>query len=122
MKIVFTGGGTGGHFYPIIAVAERVNKIIDQENIIGAKLYYISDDPYDKEVLFEHGLLYEEVNTGRGARIYLLKTFSIFLKFSSEPLTQFLNYLQSIRMLFSVKEDMLHFRQFLPREYFVFLW
>jgi len=31
MKIVFTGGGTGGHFYPIIAVAQKVNKIIDQE-------------------------------------------------------------------------------------------
>ena len=27
MKIVFTGGGTdGGHFYPIIAIAEKVNR------------------------------------------------------------------------------------------------
>lgn len=65
MKIVFTGGGTGGHFYPIIAVAQKVNQIIDQENILGAKLYYISDSPYDKEMLFENGLLYEEVKTGK---------------------------------------------------------
>jgi len=65
MKIAFTGGGTGGHFYPIIAVAQKVNKILDEEKIVGAKLYYISDSPYDKEMLFENGLIYEEVSTGK---------------------------------------------------------
>ena len=54
MKIVFTGGGTGGHFYPIVAVVQKVNKIIDKEHIIGARLYYICDNPYDKEVLVEN--------------------------------------------------------------------
>jgi UDP-N-acetylglucosamine--N-acetylmuramyl-(pentapeptide) pyrophosphoryl-undecaprenol N-acetylglucosamine transferase len=65
MKIVFTGGGTGGHFYPIIAVAEKVNEVIDREKIIDSKLYYISSSPYDKELLFEHGLIYEEVTAGK---------------------------------------------------------
>ena len=65
MKIVFTGGGTGGHFYPIIAVAEKVNQIADQENILEPKLYYISDSPYDPEVLFENGILFEEVYAGK---------------------------------------------------------
>ena len=65
MKIVFTGGGTGGHFYPIIAVVERVNKIIDEENILGAKLYFISNNPYDKELLFENGLIYESIAAGK---------------------------------------------------------
>ena len=27
MKILLTGGGSGGHFYPLIAVAEEINKI-----------------------------------------------------------------------------------------------
>ena len=75
MKIVFTGGGTGGHFYPIIAVVERVNQIIDQENIIGAKLYYISDSPYDKEVLFENGLLYEEASAGKIRTYFSFRNF-----------------------------------------------
>ena len=75
MKIVFTGGGTGGHFYPIIAVVERVNQIIDQENIIGAKLYYISDNPYDKEVLFENGLLYEEASAGKIRTYFSFRNF-----------------------------------------------
>jgi UDP-N-acetylglucosamine:LPS N-acetylglucosamine transferase len=33
MKIVLTGGGTGGHFYPLIAVAQEINKIIDDEKL-----------------------------------------------------------------------------------------
>jgi len=65
MKIVFTGGGTGGHFYPIIAIAQKVNQIIDQENIVAAKLYYVSDSPYDKEMLFENGIIYQEISAGK---------------------------------------------------------
>ncbi len=75
MKIVFTGGGTGGHFYPIIAVAEKVNQIVDNENIIGPKLYYISDNPYDKEMLFENRLLYEEVYAGKMRTSFSFKNF-----------------------------------------------
>ena len=75
MKIVFTGGGTGGHFYPIIAVAEKVNEIIDHENIIKAKLYYISDDPYDKEMLFENELLFEPIITGKLRLYFSFKNF-----------------------------------------------
>jgi len=37
----------------IEANREQVNKIIDHDKIIGAKLYYVSDDPYDKEMLFQ---------------------------------------------------------------------
>ncbi len=75
MKIVFTGGGTGGHFYPIIAVAEKVNKIIDEENIIGAKLYYFSDSPYDKVALLEQGLIFEQVNAGKMRTYFSIKNF-----------------------------------------------
>jgi UDP-N-acetylglucosamine--N-acetylmuramyl-(pentapeptide) pyrophosphoryl-undecaprenol N-acetylglucosamine transferase len=80
MKIVFTGGGTGGHFYPIIAVAERVNKIIDQEKIVGAKLYFVSSSPYDKEALFQNGLIYEEVTAGKLRTYFSFKNFSDVFK------------------------------------------
>ncbi len=69
MKILFTGGGTGGHFYPIIAVAEKVNEIIDKEKVLDAKLYYMSDSPYDKGLLFENGITYVEVTSGK-QRLY----------------------------------------------------
>lgn len=69
MKIVLTGGGTGGHFCPLIAVAERINTIIDEEKILEAKVYYISDTPYDKSALFENGIEYIPITSGK-IRIY----------------------------------------------------
>ncbi len=80
MKIVFTGGGTGGDFYPIIAVVQRVNQIIDHENIIGAKLYFFSNDPYDKEALFESGLIYEEIFSGKRYSSFSVKNFANIFK------------------------------------------
>jgi len=98
MKIVFTGGGTGGHFYPIIAVAQKVNQIIDAEHIIEAELYYISDNPYDKEMLVENGLLYEEINTGKMRTYFSLKNFSDIFKI-------FFGILNAIFKMFSIYPD-----------------
>lgn len=98
MKIVFTGGGTGGHFYPIIAVAESVNKIIDEEKIARAKLYYISDAPYDKELLLENRLEYQEVNSGKLHRGFSFKNFI-------NPLKVFLGFFRALNKLFSIYPD-----------------
>src|SRR3989344_1979538 len=75
MKIVFTGGGTGGHFYPIIAVVQKVNKIIDEEKILGAKLYFLSDGPYDKEALLENGLIFEKTTAGKMRTYFSVRNF-----------------------------------------------
>lgn len=65
MKVVFTGGGTGGHFYPLIAIAEALNKLVDQERIVDAKLYYFSDTPFDDRALFEQGLIFKKIPAGK---------------------------------------------------------
>ena len=75
MKIIFAGGGTGGHFYPIIAVVEEVNKLIDENNIVDAKLYYFSDSPYDKEILFQNRLIFEKVSAGKLRLYFSFKNF-----------------------------------------------
>ncbi len=102
MKIVFTGGGTGGHFYPIIAVVQKVNQIINKEHIIGAKLYYISDDPYDKEMLVENELLYEEISTGKMRTHFSLNSF--FLNFS-DIFKTFFGTINAIYKIFSIYPD-----------------
>lgn len=65
MKILFAGGGTGGHFYPIIAVAEAVNEVADKEHVVGLELYFMSDSPLDKDLLFKNQLKYIEIKTGK---------------------------------------------------------
>lgn len=98
MKIVFTGGGTGGHFYPIIAVAQQVNQIIDHENIIGVKLYYVSDSPYDKEMLFENGILYEEISAGKMRTYFSIKNFFDIFK-------TFFGVINALFKMFSIYPD-----------------
>ena len=69
MKILFTGGSSGGHFYPIIAVAEEVNAIVDERSLVQPDLYYLAPSPYNDKVLYENELQYIKAPAGK-LRIY----------------------------------------------------
>ena len=69
MKIVLAGGGTGGHFYPLIAIAEELNRITEQEHLINVKLYYMGDTPHNPELLREQFITYIPVTAGK-LRVY----------------------------------------------------
>ncbi len=64
MKIVITGAG-GGHFYPLIAVAERIRKEIFIQKLIQPELYFFSDKPYDEESLFNLDCKFIETPAGK---------------------------------------------------------
>ena len=80
MKIVFTGGGTGGHFYPLIAVAQEINEVIKAEHLVAAKFYYFSDSPFDTRSLFENEIEYRSVKTGKVRRYFSIFNFYDTLK------------------------------------------
>ncbi|MBI3633057.1 MAG: UDP-N-acetylglucosamine--N-acetylmuramyl-(pentapeptide) pyrophosphoryl-undecaprenol N-acetylglucosamine transferase [Candidatus Vogelbacteria bacterium] len=80
MKILFTGGGTGGHFYPIIAVAQAIHEIADAEKLVDIELYYMSDNPYDKRLLFENNIIYSEVPAGKLRRYFSFKNILDFFR------------------------------------------
>lgn len=80
MKIVLTGGGTGGHFYPIIAIAEEINQIAKEEKLLEAKLYYISTDPYDRRMLFDNNIIFVQGRAGKMRRYFSIANFFDYFK------------------------------------------
>ncbi len=82
MTIAFTGGGTGGHFYPIIAVAEALQDLVREERLIAPKLYYLAPNIFDEKALFENGITYIHVPAGKSRRYFSLLNFTdLFVSF-----------------------------------------
>lgn len=65
MKIVFTGGGTGGHFYPIIAVAEAVREVVKERKLLEPELYFFAPKPFDERALYENGITFISTPSGK---------------------------------------------------------
>lgn len=80
MKIVFTGGGTGGHFYPLIAVAEAIHEIADEEKIIEPTMYYIGPDVLDERALAEQNIIFKQSPAGKWRRYFSINNFFDLIK------------------------------------------
>lgn len=65
MKILLTGGGTGGHFYPVIAVAEAIHDVAKKNRLLQPELYYMSTEPYNEGLLFENSVTFVKVSAGK---------------------------------------------------------
>ncbi|MEX0918725.1 MAG: UDP-N-acetylglucosamine--N-acetylmuramyl-(pentapeptide) pyrophosphoryl-undecaprenol N-acetylglucosamine transferase [Candidatus Paceibacterota bacterium] len=70
MKILLTGGGTGGHFYPLIAVAQEINNIVFAKKLVRAKLYFMSDRPYDRDLLLANDIIFVSAPSGKLRRYF----------------------------------------------------
>lgn len=76
MTIVFTGGGTGGHFYPIIAITEAINDMVREQRLVAPKLYFLAPEPLDQKALFENGIAYIRIPAGKVRRYASLENFT----------------------------------------------
>lgn len=75
MKILLTGGGSGGHFYPIIAVTQSLNKIIKEKKLADVELFFMSPQPYDERSLFDNNLKYIKCPAGKMRIYFSLQNF-----------------------------------------------
>ena len=80
MKILFTGGGSGGHFYPLIAVAEEIQTIAREKKLLPPALYYVAPTPFDEQALFENGIQFRQSPAGKVRRYFSLLNIVDVLK------------------------------------------
>ncbi len=73
MKILFTGGGTAGHIFPIIAVSREIKKINPREDF---QFFYVGPkDNFAKTLLFQEGIIVKTIFAGKIRRYLNFKSF-----------------------------------------------
>lgn len=80
MKILFTGGGTGGHFYPIIAVVQALNEKVAEKKILPPKYYFMSPNRYNARALFDNEIEFIQVPAGKVRRYFSILNFTDIFK------------------------------------------
>ncbi len=95
MKIVFTGGGTGGHIYPIVAIIRELRRMYPQKNL---EIYYLGpSDEFSQILLSQEELIVKKIISGKIRRYFALENFlDIFIKIP-------LGFFQSIFFLLSLR-------------------
>ncbi len=101
LKILFTGGGTGGHIFPIIAVTREIRRIYpgNSENL---NLFYLGpEDEFSSIFLSQEGITIRKIITGKLRRYFSFKNIIDIL--FKVPLGIF----QSFFILLSIKPDII---------------
>jgi len=81
MRILFTGGGTGGHIFPIIAVARQLKKFYqDASNEDKLEMFFLGSSGLSKKVLGKEGITVKTILAGKLRRYFSFKTFLDLIK------------------------------------------
>lgn len=74
MRIVLVGGGTGGHFYPLIAIGEAIR---DRDTALAGQteLYYMGPDAYNRDSLARLNIKYVHCGAGKHRRYFSILNF-----------------------------------------------
>lgn len=75
MRILFTGGGSGGHFFPALAVIRELKRIAEEERILDLELFYMGPDDFGKDLLKQEGIVTVFIAGGKMRRYFSFQNF-----------------------------------------------
>lgn len=79
MRLVLVGGGTGGHFYPLMAIAEAI-RLRDAAAVRSAELFYLGPTPYNQSSLDTLDIRFVRVPAGKQRQYFSLANyFDVFV-------------------------------------------
>ena len=98
MKIMLTGGGSGGHVYPLLSVADKIREISEEENILQPEILYYAAEPYDEDTLFRNNIDFTKIMAGKlrlGPDVSIFSKISEIFKMGWGVLDTFVKLIQS---------------------------
>lgn len=99
MRVVLVGGGTGGHFYPLIAIAEAIRDR-DAALSIATELIYMGPYPYDRQSLARLNIQFVSCPAGKQRNYFSL--LNILDKFKA-----FFGFFVAIKKLYVLYPDVI---------------
>lgn len=108
MKILFTGGGTAGHIFPIIAVAREIRKkyMTEVSSAEALQFFYLGPkDDFSESLLLKEGIKVKTILAGKIRRYFGIKYVfqNIFAILFKTPL----GFLQSLFYIFVISPDLI---------------
>jgi len=94
MRILITGGGTGGHIYPALAIAHRLRKENHEILFVGA------EGALDREIITREGFTFRSIPVLPLKRRFSFSIFKFGIKF-------IMGFFQSFSILFNFKPHLI---------------
>lgn len=100
MRIVLVGGGSGGHFYPLIAISEGIEEICRERTLLEPELYYLGPAPFDATALLERDIIHIPSPAGKMRRYGSILNIFGFI-------STFFGIVKSIFLLYNLYPDVI---------------